>query len=352
MGGDKGSAPDPPDYDALVRGSLESTKIWEQVAREQLDWAKSQDVANREILERVLDIQLPQMEAAFEQAQADRQRYEQTFQPIEDDLIREFQTVGSEADKERYAAERIADVRTQFEAQRRNQLRELEDYGIDPSQTRSQALDLGFRAQEAATAAFEANRGREGREQLGRALRSEAINIGRGMPAQVAQAQGIVNQTAGGAVANATGTTNTGVNAYGSAVPYANMGQQGYMNAANIQNMGYQNALQEYQANAAGSNAMWGGIGALGGALAGGLRYNSEDGWGWGGFAEGGEVPEDMAPAPQPGDEYPVMLSDNEFVIPADVVKKKGTEFFDKLLDKYKDGGEYDAKRNEAIPTG
>jgi hypothetical protein len=43
------------------------------------------------------------------------------------------------------------------------------------------------------------------------------------------------------------------------------------------------------------------------------------------------------------------MLADDEFVIPADVVKRKGTEFFDKLLDKYKDGGEYEAKRGEQV---
>jgi hypothetical protein len=28
-------------------------------------------------------------------------------------------------------------------------------------------------------------------------------------------------------------------------------------------------------------------------------------------------------------------------------VRKKGTEFFDKLLDRYKDGGDYDTKRTE-----
>lgn len=344
----KADAPDPPDYDALVQGSLESAEIWADVAREQLDWAREQDSMNRGLLEQVLGVQLPQMEQAFEQAQADRARYEQVYQPVEDDLVREFQTVGTQEDKDRYAAMRAADVRTQFEAQRVNQMRMLEDYGIDPSQTRSQALDLGFRAQEAAAAALAANQGRNEREQLGRALRSEAINIGRGYPAQVAQAQGIVNQTAGGAVGNAANMTAAGANAYNSALGAGSLSQGGYMNAGNLQNMGYQNRMDQWNANASATNALWSGIGSLTGAGMGMFSF--------GGGAEGGEVPEDLASTPQPGDQYPVMLAEDEFVIPADVVKRKGTEFFDKLLDKYKDGGEYEAKRADgqrsAIPAG
>jgi hypothetical protein len=60
------------------------------------------------------------------------------------------------------------------------------------------------------------------------------------------------------------------------------------------------------------------------------------------GMAEGGSVPEDRA-IPQPGDIYPTMLQKDEYVVPAEVVKAKGTEFFDKLSEKYKQG---------AIPAG
>lgn len=343
----KPDAPDPPDYEALVQGSVESAEIFADVAREQLDWAREVDAANRGVLDQVLGVQLPQLQAAFEQAQADRARYEEVYQPVEDDLIREFQQVGTQEDQELYAARRAADVRAQFEAQRRNQLQQLEDYGIDPSQTRNQALDLGFRAQEAAAAALASNQGRTEREQLGRALRSEAINIGRGYPAQVAQAQGIVNQTAGGAVGGATGVTNAGVNAFSPALQAGQISQGGYANAGNLQNMGYQNSMQQFNANAAQQAGFWGGVGTLGGAFLGNAGLFA---------AEGGEVPEDLSRTPGPGDEYPVMLAEDEFVIPADVVKRKGTEFFDKLLDKYKDGGEYEAKRadpqRQAIPTG
>jgi hypothetical protein len=34
-------------------------------------------------------------------------------------------------------------------------------------------------------------------------------------------------------------------------------------------------------------------------------------------------------------DTVPAMVSEGEYVIPADVVKVKGTEFFDRLVEKY-----------------
>lgn len=338
MGGGKGDAPDPPDYQALVEGSIEVAQIYDNYARDYMSWQQEVQDRNYELLDQVLGTQLPQMQAAFEQAQADRARYEEVFQPLENDLIKEFQTYDTQARREQEAAQRITDVRTSFEAQRRNATQQLEDYGIDPSQTRSQALDLGYRAQEAATSALAANQGRQVVEQTGRALRGEAINIGRGMPAQVAQAQGIVNQTAGGAVGNSNQTGNTAANMFGAGMQGGQVGLAGYGQAANIQNMGYNNALDQFNANQSANS--WGGIGALTGQL-GSAYIQSDRKW----FSEGGAVPEDGAVVPQPGDRHPVMLADDEYVIPADVVKRKGTEFFDKLMDRYKDGGEYEAKR-------
>lgn len=349
MGG-KGDAPDPPDMTAMANASVESAEIWSQVAREQMDWAREVDAANRETLNRVLGVQLPQLEAAFQQAQDDRRRYVEVFQPIEDNLIQEFQEYDTLERREQEAAERVADVRTQFDAQRRNAQQQLEDYGIDPSQTRFQALDRNLRAQEAAASALSANQGRESVEQMGRALRGEAINIGRGLPSQVAQAQGIVNQTAGGAVQNAGNTTNAGVNAFGSAGQYAQLGQQGYNQGASIMNAGYQNQMAQYNANSQSNSNLWSGIGSMAGMAVGGPLGAAAGGALFGAAAggeDGGSVPEDLAPTPGPTDRIPAMLAEDEFVIPADVVKKKGTEFFDKLLDKYRDGGDYDGKREE-----
>ena len=58
-------------------------------------------------------------------------------------------------------------------------------------------------------------------------------------------------------------------------------------------------------------------------------------------YADGGEVSGtpgvDNVPALIDGSQ-PAAISSGEYVIPTDVVKAKGTEFFDKLLDSYHEG--------------
>jgi hypothetical protein len=348
--GKKTKIPAPPDTTAISNAQIAQGAEWMQLAREQMDWARETDIANRELLERVLGVQLPQLEAAFEQAQKDRARYEEVFQPIEDNLIREFQTFDTPEKREQEAAQRMADVRTQYEAQRQNAQRELEDYGIDPSQTRFQALDMGMRAQEAATSALAANQGRKYVEETGRALRGEAINIGRGMPGQVAQAQGIVNQTAGGAMGGANQTAGTSSGLFQGAYGAGGLSQSGYAGGASTMNSSYQNQMQHYNAQQAASP--WGAIGGIAGAAAGGGLF-AQGGW-LGRKHDGGPIndataiPTNMQPSG--AKEYPALLEQDEYVIPADVVKRKGTEFFDKMLARYKDGGQYEQQR-QGVPA-
>lgn len=350
--GKKSKPPKPPDMQPFADMQLEAAKMWEQVARDQLDWAKEQGEWGQGVLERVLGVQLPQLELAYQNAVKDRERYEEVFQPIEDDLVKEFQEYDTPARREAEAAQRIADVRSAYESQRENAQRQLQGYGIAPDQLRSQALDLGVRSQEAAQAAFAANQGRQSVEQMGRALRGEAINIGRGMPSQVAQSMGIVNQTAGGAMGNVNQTAGTNASLYGNAFQAGGMGMQAGMNAANVTNQGYQNQMDRWGAKQAQTAGIWGGAAGLAGTL-GGAAIGSDQGWGnlfkFG--AEGGEVPYDLASTPQPGDVIPAALQEGEYIVPKDVVLRKGTEFFDKLLDKYRDGGEYEQKK-AGIPVG
>lgn len=346
MGG-KGSVPKPPDLTAMAQASIESAKIWEGVAREQLEYAREDAAWGRQLLESTLGVQTQQMEEAWRQAQDDRKRYEEIWRPLEDNLREEFESFDTTARREQAAAERIADVSASFEAQRQNAALRLEGMGVDPSQTRSMALDRGVSAMQAATSAQAGNQGRTYIEQMGRALRAEGINIGRGLPAQVAQSMGIVNQTAGGMTQNFGNTMQANQAGFSGAMNAGHMGMQGQMQGANIHNMGYQNSLSAWNSKADAISGMVGGLAGLGGAAIGAK--------GWGGLfsmgaEDGGEVPGDMSAIPGPTDQYPVMLAKNEYVIPEAVVRKKGTEFFDKLLAKYREGGDYD--QQQAVPTG
>jgi hypothetical protein len=69
--------------------------------------------------------------------------------------------------------------------------------------------------------------------------------------------------------------------------------------------------------------------GADGTGVGGGPAGTGGDGPG-GDYADGGEVDDDEEGIE---DDIPIMVSQGEYVIPADVVRRKGTDFFDKLIE-------------------
>lgn len=325
--------PPPPDMTPFAEASVEAAELAQQTAREQLDWAREQDTLNRETLNRVLDVQLPAMEEQARQAREDRRRYEEQFLPVEEQFIQDALTYDS---PERVTEERgraMADVTAAFDAQRRNALRRLEGFGVDPSQTRNQALDIGVRTAQAAQQAAAGTGARRRVEDVGRALRSDVVNLGRGVPSQVAQSYGGAIGAGQAAVGGSAQTTGASTGAFSPALGFMGQGMQGYGQAGQLVNAGYGNQLAAWQ----GSQNQLAGNLAGAGALAGMF------------LADGGDVDPRMAiPFDEDGpvdvplgdgsgidDSVPAYLSEGEYVIPADVVRRKGEEFFDKLIEKY-----------------
>jgi hypothetical protein len=83
-------------------------------------------------------------------------------------------------------------------------------------------------------------------------------------------------------------------------------------------------------------------LGSIIGAAAGGGAFNPAIA----ALAEGGEV---VGPGGPRSDAIPAAMSDGEYVIPADVVHRKGTEHFDKLIQKTQ--AELAEKQQQAIPA-
>jgi len=327
--------PPPPDLGPAAEASTEVARIQQQTAREQLDWAREQDNRNQGILQEVLDVQLPAMRAQFDQAQSDRARYESIFRPMEDAFAAEAQNYDTPERRAEYRGKAIADVNTQFDAARRNSLQRLESYGVDPSMTRNAALDIGTRTAQAAAQAGAATQSDVRVENTGRALRSDAINMGRGALSNAAGFYGQAVGSGGAAQQGAYGATGAGAGAVQSSLGFSGQALQGYGQGAGILTQGYGNQMDNYNARSANSAGLLQGVGGiLGGAAA---------------LADGGPAPEPGHPMGQaidpmadvngPGDgtsdEIPAMLSNGEYVIPEDVVRAKGEEFFDKLLEKY-----------------
>jgi len=335
--GKKSDPPPAPDLTPYANASAEGARLAQQTAQEQLAWAKEQDALNRGTLNRVLDTQLPIMDQQFQNAQADRSRYENVFQPLENNLVNEFQNYGTDQRKQFERGRAMGDVATSFDAARRNALQRLEGFGVDPSQTRNAALDIGVRTQQAAAQAGAGTAATQRVEDTGRALRADAINIGRGLPSQVATSYGQSIAAGQAGVGGANSTTGASVNAMNPALGFTNAAQSGFGNAGNIMSQGYGNQMQAYNAQQQANAGLMGGIGQIAGMAAGtfladggmprrqGITIDHGTGQVVGGPSDGSGV----------DDQVPAMLSVGEYVVPADVVAAKGREFFDRLKEKY-----------------
>lgn len=336
--------PPPPDLGPAAEASVDIARMQQQTSQEQLAWAREQDTMNRGLLQQILDIQLPAMREQYETASADRKRYEEFFRPFEDAWAQEAANYDTPERRERERGAAIADVNSAFDASRRNALQRLEGYGVDPSQTRNAALDIGVRTAQAAQQAAAATGATRRVEDVGRALKSDVINLGRGA---LSNAAGFYGQAVGSgsqAQQGALNTTNTGAGAVQSSLGFSGQALQGYGQGANIMSQGYQNQMAGWGAGQQQTAGTLQGLGSLAGmfmadggevegvptgSVAGAQRQGIPM------FAEDGDVDTGMGDGSGIDDSVPAMLSDGEFVIPADVVRKKGEEFFEKLIEKY-----------------
>ena len=335
--------PPPPDLGPAAEASTEVARIQQQTAQEQLNWAREQDTMNRDLLQQVLDIQLPAMQEQYQTAQSDRQRYEQFFRPFEEQWAQEAQAYDTPERRERERGAAIADVSSAFDAQRRNALQRLEGYGVDPSVARNAALDIGVRTAEAAQQAAAGTRATQRVEDTGRALQSDVINLGRGALSNAAGFYGQAINAGNAAQGNALNTTQSGANAVQSSLGFSGQALQGFNQSGQLLSQGYGNQLAGWQAGQQQTAGTLQGLGSLAGMFmadggdveglpTGAVPAQQRQGIP---FEADGQVATGMGDGSGIDDSVPAMLSDGEFVIPADVVRRKGEEFFEKLIEKY-----------------
>lgn len=353
----KPDAPDPPDYGPVAEASKEAAKYNYKLGRKQLEWAKEQYRTDKAMYKNVINSFLGDMETTSETAAEDRRFYEQNFRPLEKDLAREAEDYDTRARREREMGKAEGAVAEQFESARQNAQKELEAYGIDPSSTRYGALDIGLRAQQAAAQAAAGTLASNRVEDTGRALRAEAINVGRGYPGQIAQSYG-VSGNMGSGVGNLTGQATTiGGQTMGTAPQYQSLGNQSLGTWGNTLHMGYQDQLAQFNANQQASSG-WGSALGLAGGIAGKAFGLFEEGGvvpegdamaGDGQY--GGAIPEEMSPSGgEMTDDVPARLNEGEFVIPDDVVSWFGEKHFYGLIDKTAKERQEAKQRTGAIP--
>jgi hypothetical protein len=301
---------------------------WDQIR----SW--SQNVAN---------FSLPAMEEMFNWAAEQKANYDKYVVPAVQSMFSDAETYASKEEEMRQRGQAIQDVKAATEAQREAQLRKLEGFGIDPSETRYQALDKQAGVASAAAEALAANQAGERTKQIGRDLRAQAVQAGQNMGAQGLQAAQLGTSIGGNTLNSVAGASAMGSQIAQGALPYMQNAQMANNQAAGIVNTDYQNELGYTQAyNAAEQQDFNNMAGAAFGVATlpwGGIGKKVM------GAADGGPV---AAPGGPTSDAGAIAISDGEYVIPADVVRKMGTNYFDKMIEK--ETGRPPPTQKQAIP--
>lgn len=341
--GKRSKAPPAPDYTPIAAANREAAEISAATSREQLAWAREQFASNKDLLERVLAVQLPAMESEAAAGQQLRERYNQVFQPIEDALIKEVEEYNTPARADFDAGRAIATVGQAFDAARTNAQARMESFGIDPSQTRASALDAGIRVQEAAAKAAAGTQSHLNTENTGRALRSEAINLGKGLPANIAGAYGTAMAAGNQGFGNAMNLTQSGANSMGTGLQWAGNQNTALNNWSNTLNRQQEGQMTAWNARQQQSRSTGSALGSVAGMALGAYTGGAFTGLGGMlGFDDGGRVPDDPRDPEGKLDTVDAKLSGGEHVIPASAVRRLGSDHFDKLIAKY--GDEEDRK--------
>jgi len=258
-----------------------------------------------------------------------------TFRPLEREMIDEARRFNTDAEVERRAGIRMADVENAYKSAREQTTRELARMGLNPNSSRFAFINSNLAMGQAADEAKAANQGRMESEGLARALRSDAAALGRNLPANATTAYGLTLNANKESLGSSFAPANYMNTAYGTTFQGLGTAAQGYGTAGNIYANEFDARMRGYTAQREADSAFWGGVGNLLGSVGGAVAYKK--------FNDGGSVKNGLHTGPGdvngPGgpvdDKVPAMLSDGEYVIPADVVEKKGIKFFDEMVKKH-----------------
>lgn len=345
----KPKAPAPPDYSGVAAANEKSAQLAYDLGQQQLQWAKDQYASDSQIYNRIVDGFLSDQDKTSANAAKDREFYEQNFQPLEKDLANDAATYDTPERRAQQMGAAQETVANQYNQQRDNATKDLEAYGIDPSSTRFAALDIGSRTTQAAAMAAAGTAANNRVEDTGRALRSEAINVGRGYPGQISSSYQTSSQMGTGAAGITNAGTSTAAQTMGTAPQYFGQQQQALNGWGNTLNMSYQNQLDRFKANQSASSGWGSALGLVGGIA--GKAFGLAEGGAIPDPRDVGAIPEHMSPSGGAvKDDIPANLTVGEFVIPEDVVSWYGEKHMYGLIDKANKERDEAKQQTGAIP--
>jgi hypothetical protein len=340
-------APDPPKTDPRMYQIMEGQVA---LSAEAMDFMKKSS-AEQSVRQQALDqMNLKLGDSMLQDSALNRQRsqdaydfYKEKGQPLQEKLIDEATNYDSEGNISAFRGRAAADVNAAYGNIEQQQSRTLSRYGVMPNANRLATINSQLLASKAASQAGAMTNAEQGVRDRAVSMRGNAANVAAGLPAQALQFGQAGQQQQQQAFQNSMSANNA--NLQNTQMMQSGYGQAGNLmgqaantgNAINGQQMQAWQGATQAQAN---ESAGWGS--ALGAAAAmfmmadGGTVGGDDNADGSGGAIQGpGNGVSDSIPAVNATNGRPVRISNGEFVVPADVVRAKGEEFFNKLIEKH-----------------
>ncbi len=352
-----------------------------QLGREQLAFQKDyytntlkpmqeRDLKLREDLQAEL---LPSLKQQREFAKEQNEEYKKTFLPIEQQMAKDAAGYDSQENIQRRQGIAAASVNQAFSNASGQGLRAVSRLGLNPNSSAFARENAKLYNNEALASAGAQTGAAFDTMDKAIALRAGAANFGRNMPNTAANYYGISNQTAGTSSGVSSAGINNAVNAVTPGLQGAQIASGAFRGAGSTYNDAFANNMRMYGIDQQGTSGFFSGLGNFASSKMGQdalSNFGGRIGGAWndftmginGGFgtgnaygnqdlgtflADGGHVDARRmglsyanggkvhGPGGPVDDKVPAMLSAGEYVVPADVVKAKGLEFFDKLKEKY-----------------
>lgn len=274
MGKSSSPAPQPdPQIGKAALLQAETGKEWLGFAREAFAVSEARQQELDALTREVGELQLGLANDQLANSRADRERYENKFRPIEDQFVEEASNYASEERQAEAAARARADVQKASADARQTSQRTAAGLGINPASGRYAGIDRATELGTSLGIADAENRARTTIQDKGLALKADVANIGRGLPAQSAQAASLGLGAAGGALSGA-GAANSQYIASTGIMGQGFQGQMsGYAGMGNTLNQQYATQVSAWEAqqrmNAAGASGIGSAIGGIAGVIFG-----------------------------------------------------------------------------------
>lgn len=357
-GGGKGARP--PDFTPLAESMDRVGDRMEKLGMQQLRFGARQYEQQLPLMQDLVNTNLEGQQLAMDLAR-ETARERLKYRALEDELIGEVRRFNEQQARDQFAGQALADVNQAVGQQRNIASRNLQRMGINPNSGRFAQLNNQYALQGATLGSQAMNRARSGAQDRALQMKANAVALGRGLPQQTLS--GI--STAGSAGAQAGNIAQASAQPMVRGFQGAMGGLQGQMSAignqANILNQGYQNQLA-YQAQ---NNQFMSDLGQLAGFAYGGGYLPFKEGGsvedptsgrksknqsGKGGLIRGkGTSTSDENPAINRETGQPILLSNKEYIMRGDAVRKNGKEFMDAINKGEITVADFKGKRKSAL---